>query len=148
MKKMLMACNISAKSKSKNKQRTTNHQTMKKIIITATLLCCFTAVFAYFADMNGKWTGMLSAPDGNQYPLNYTFKIDNDKLTGTGTSMEGTIDLTEGKVKGDSLSFAVDVGGVKVINKGKYFSAGDSISLNIDYQGMIMHSTLKRAVDK
>lgn len=120
----------------------------RKLFITAALLCSFAVAFAAFADLNGKWTGMLTAPDGNQYPLNYTFKIDNDKLTGTGQSMQGTIDLTEGKIKGDSLSFAIDVNGVKVINSGKYFSAGDSISLNIDYQGMIMHSTLKRAVDK
>jgi len=120
----------------------------KKLLITAVLLCCFTVVFAWFADLNGKWTGTLVAPDGNEYPLNYTFKIDADKLTGTGQSPQGSIDLTEGKVKGDSLSFAIDVGGVKVINSGKYFSAGDSISLNIDYQGFKMHTTLKRAVDK
>jgi len=120
----------------------------KKLLITAVLLCCFTVVFAWFADLNGKWTGTLVAPDGNEYPLNYTFKIDADKLTGTGQSPQGSIDLTEGKVKGDSLSFAIDVGGVKVINSGKYFSAGDSISLNIDYQGFKMHTTLKRAADK
>jgi len=120
----------------------------KKLFITAALLLCFSAVFAYFADLNGKWTGTLAAPDGNEYPLNYTFKIDNDKLTGAGQSPQGSVDITEGKVKGDSLSFAVDVGGVKVINTGKYFSAGDSISLNVDYQGYKMHSTLKRAADK
>jgi hypothetical protein len=120
----------------------------RKLLITAALICCAIGAFAFFADLNGKWTGVLAAPDGNQYPLNYTFKIDNDKLTGTGQSMQGTVDLTEGKIKGDSLSFAIDVNGVKVINTGKYFSAGDSISLNVDYQGMIMHSTLKRAVDK
>jgi hypothetical protein len=117
----------------------------RKIFITTALLCCCAVAFAFFADLNGKWTGVLAAPDGNEYPLNYTFKIDNDKLTGTGQSMNGTIDLTEGKVKGDSLSFAIDVGGVKVINSGKYFTTGDSISLTVDYQGMKMHSTLKRA---
>ena len=120
----------------------------RKIFITTALVCCFVVAFAFFADLNGKWTGVLHAPDGNDYPLNYSFKIDNDKLTGTGTSPQGSVDLTDGKVKGDSLSFAIDVNGVKILNSGKYFSAGDSISLNIDYQGMLMHSTLKRAVDK
>jgi hypothetical protein len=120
----------------------------RKIFITTALVCCVVAAFAFFADLNGKWAGVLTAPDGNDYPLNYTFKIDNDKLTGTGQSQQGPVDLTEGKVKGDSLSFAIDVGGVKVINTGKYFTAGDSISLTIDYQGMKMHSTLKRAADK
>jgi len=120
----------------------------KKLFITAALLCSFALAFAAFADLNGKWTGTLAAPDGNEYPLNYTFKVDNDKLTGTGQGQEGSVDITEGKVKGDSLSFAMDVGGVKVLYTGKYFSAGDSISFNVDYQGMKMHSTLKRAADK
>ena len=120
----------------------------RKLFITAALLCSFAVAFAAFADLNGHWIGTLAAPDGNEYPLNYTFKVDNDKLTGTGQGQEGSVDITEGKVKGDSLSFAMDVGGVKVLYTGKYFSAGDSISFNVDYQGMKMHSTLKRAVDK
>jgi len=120
----------------------------RKIFTTTVLICCFAAAFAYFADMNGKWSGVINAPDGNQYPLNYTFKIDGDKLTGTGQSPQGAMDLTGGKVKGDSLSFAVDVNGVSVQNTGKYFAEGDSISLNIDYQGFKMHSTLKRFVEK
>ena len=95
----------------------------RKIFITAALLLSFSAVFAYFADMNGNWKGTLVAPDGNEYPLNYMFKIDNDKLTGTGQSPQGAVDLTEGKVKSDSLFFSIDVGGVKVLNTGKYFAA-------------------------
>jgi hypothetical protein len=120
----------------------------RKLFVTTALLCCCIAAFAYFAGIDGKWSGTLLAPDGNEYPLNYTLKTDGDKLTGSGQSPNGAVDLTDGKVKGDSLSFAIDVGGVKVLNTGKYFSTGDSISLNIDYQGMKMHSTLKRAVDK
>ncbi len=120
----------------------------RKIFITTALLCCCVAAFAYFAGITGHWTGSLTAPDGNQYPLDYTLTSDNSALTGKGKSMEGDVDITEGKVKGDSLSFAIDVGGVKVINTGKYFATGDSISLTIDYQGMLMHSTLKRAADK
>jgi hypothetical protein len=121
----------------------------RKLFITTALLCCFVAAFAFFAGISGHWTGTLTAPDGNQYPLDYTLtSADNGALTGKGQSMNGTVDITDGKTKGDSLSFAIDVGGVKVINSGKYFSAGDSISLSIDYQGMIMHSTLKRAADK
>jgi hypothetical protein len=120
----------------------------RKFFITTALLCCFAVAFAFFAGLSGKWTGVLLAPDGNEYPLNYTFKADSGKLTGTGQSPEGIINLADGKVKGDSLSFFIDVGGVKVLNTGKYYSAGDSISLTIDYQGMKMHSTLKRAADK
>jgi len=120
----------------------------KKILITAVFVLCFSAVFAYFADLNGNWTGMLSTPDGQEFPLNYTFKTDNGTLTGTAANPQGTVDLAEGKVKGDSLSFSIDVNGVKIPHTGKYFADGDSVSLNIDYQGMKFHTTLKRAVDK
>ena len=120
---------------------------MKKILITAAFVCTFVAAFAYFADLNGKWSGVLNAPDGNQYPLNYTLKADGDKLTGTGESQQGSAELTKGSVKGDSLFFHIDVGGVDVINTGKYYTAGDSIGLTIDYQGYKMHATLKRATD-
>lgn len=120
----------------------------RKALIIAGVLGFAAMAFTLIADLNGKWSGSLVAPDGNTYPLNYTFKIDNDKLTGQGQSPQGSVDLQDGKVKGDSLYFSIDVGGVKVLNNGKYFAAGDSISLNIDYQGMIMHSTLKRAADK
>ena len=120
----------------------------RKLFITAALLCSFAVAFAAFADLNGNWAGSLTAPDGNQYPLNYAFKTDGATLTGSSQSPQGTVGITEGKISGDSLSFAIDVNGVKVLNTGKYFSAGDSISLNIDYQGMKFHSTLKRAVGK
>jgi hypothetical protein len=117
----------------------------RKLFITTSLLCVGIAAFAYFASIDGKWTGTLVAPDGNEYPLNYTFKADSGKLTGSGVSPTGPVDLTEGKMNGDSISFAMDVNGVKVLNTGKYFTDGDSISLNLDYQGYKMHSTLKRA---
>lgn len=120
----------------------------RKILFTTALLCCFVAAFAYFADLNGNWKGILTAPDGNEYPLNYTFKVDGDKLTGTGQSPQGAVDLTDGKIKGDSLFFNIDVNGVQVLNSGKYYTAGDSISLTLDYQGMKMHTTLKRADSK
>jgi hypothetical protein len=120
----------------------------RKLFITAALLCSVGVAFAAFADLNGNWAGTLAAPDGNEYPLNYTLKTDNDKLTGTSQNPQGTVDITDGKINGDSLSFAIDVNGVKVLNTGKYFSVGDSISLNVDYQGFKMHSTLKRAIAK
>jgi hypothetical protein len=117
----------------------------RKLLITTALLCFFGVAFAFVADVSGAWTGKLLAPDGNEYPLNYTLKVDGDKLTGKGASPQGDVDIANGKVKGDSLSFTIDVGGVTVLNSGKYFTAGDSISLNVDYQGYKMHSTLTRA---
>lgn len=123
---------------------------MKRNFFTTSMLafCFVIGIAAVVADLNGSWAGVVIAPDGNQYPLNYTFKIDGDTLTGNAHSSRGSIDLTNGRVKGDSLSFSIAVNGEDVVNAGKYYSEGDSISLSINYKGMILHSTLKRAVDK
>ena len=120
----------------------------RRIFTTTALLCCFMVCFAIVADLTGKWTGSLKAPDGNEYPLTYNFKTDGAKLTGTGESPQGTIDITDGKVSGNDFSFTISVGGVDIKNTGKFYPEADSVGMDIDYQGMKMHATLKRAADK
>ena len=118
----------------------------RKILITAALLLSFGAAFAYFADMNGKWSAMLKGPDGNEFPITYTFKTDGATLSGTLTSSIGTFDISDGQVKGDSLWFTANVNTMKIKNKGRYYADGDSISLHVGARST--HTTLKRAVDK
>ena len=118
----------------------------RKIFITAALLLSFGAAFAYFADMNGKWSAILKGPDGNEFPITYTFKTDGATLSGTLTSSIGTFDISDGRVKGDSLWFTANVNTMKIKNKGRYYADGDSISLHVGARST--HTTLKRAVDK
>jgi len=101
--------------------------------------------FAIATDLAGKWTGTLKAPDGNEYPLTYTFKTDSGKLTGTGTSPQGEVAITDGKLNGTDFTFNIGVNGMDIKNTGKYYPAGDSIGLDIDFNGMKFHATLKRA---
>ena len=117
-----------------------------KLFITAVLLCCFTAVFAFFADVNGKWSAMLKGPDGNEFPISYTFKTDGGTLTGTLTSSIGTFDISDGIVKGDSLWFTANIKTMKIKNIGRYYADGDSISLRVGTRST--HTTLKRATEK
>jgi hypothetical protein len=117
----------------------------RKIFTTVALVCCFVVCFAIAADLAGKWTGTLKAPDGNEYPLTYVFKTDSGKLTGTGSSPQGDVPITEGKIiNGTDFSFNIAVNGVDIKNTGKYYPAADSIGLDIDYNGMKFHATLKR----
>jgi hypothetical protein len=120
-------------------------QTMKrKILLTSTILFFSFIAFAMIIGVTGKWTGQLTVPGGETKTIYYTFAVDNGKLTG---STEGTneYDISEGKITGDSLSFAVVVAnGDQILNSGKYYSDGDSISLNIYFMGAQMHTTLKR----
>ena len=104
----------------------------RKILITTTLMLFVGTAFAYFADINGKWTAMLKGPDGNEFPISYTFKTDwLSRLTGSLTSAIGTSTISDGVVKGDSLWFTANVNTMKIKNKGKYYADGDSISLRV-----------------
>jgi hypothetical protein len=55
----------------------------RKILTTMALLLCSGLAFAYFAGIDGKWSAMLKGPDGNEFPISYTFKTDGTTLTGT-----------------------------------------------------------------
>jgi len=118
----------------------------RKVLISTGLVCIALAAFAYFADVNGKWSAMLKGPDGNEFPITYTFKADGATLTGTVTSEIGTFNISDGMVKGDSLWFTANINTMKIKNKGRYYADGDSISLRVGARST--HTTLKRAADK
>jgi hypothetical protein len=117
----------------------------KKFLSTTLLVCFFVACLAAIADVSGKWTGVVIGPDGNEYPLAFNFKVDGTTLTGTSTTSFGESAIEKGKVKGDSIYFSTNINGMDVPQNGKVFA--DSVSLNIDYGGTKLHSTLKRAAE-
>ena len=117
------------------------------MLITLTLLYCTVIGFAaIIADIGGQWTGSIVGPDGSDIALNYTFKVDGDKLTGTAFAQGIEIKLDSGKMSGDDITFKItNPEGIVIPHVGKYFANGDSISMNITYQDYKFHSTLKRA---
>jgi hypothetical protein len=121
-----------------------------KTFITLSLLCCFTiCLAATIADLSGKWTGMVRTPDGNDLQLNYVFKVDGDKLTGTGQGNGEPVPISEGKVAGDMITFKVTSNeGETYPHTGKYYAQGDSIGMDIEVNGAKFHSTLKRVTGK
>ena len=117
------------------------------ILITAALLLSFGVAFAWFAGIDGKWSAMLKGPDGNEFPITYSFITVNSKtLVGTLTSSIGTFNISDGVVKGDSLWFTANINTMKIKNVGRYYADGDSISLRVGTRST--HTTLKRASDK
>jgi hypothetical protein len=119
----------------------------RNLFTTGLILCCFAAVCiaAAIADLNGKFSGTITAPDGNQHPLSYTFKVDGDKLTGTLDTEEGSVPIDSGKVSGDNVAFSVTVDGMAYAHKGKYYTQGDSVALDVNFGGAKVHTTLQRA---
>ncbi len=116
-----------------------------KITTTIALMFGFMFCFAVtLADLNGKWTGSLNTPDGNEIPVSFSFKVDGDKLAGTATGPSGDIPIADGKVNGDDFSFNLDFNGTNIAHAGKYHSDGDSVSVDVDFNGAKMHARLKR----
>ncbi len=119
---------------------------MKRIVcVTVSLVGGIAILFAMTFGISGKWTGIAKLPE-NDIMLNYTFISENGKLTGVAHGPANNYDILDGVVNGDSLSFNVVVeDGNKVLNKGKYYSDGDSICLNFIISGTnTVHITLKR----
>ncbi len=116
----------------------------RKLFSPIVLACCFIVLMAAtFADLSGKWTGVIKTPDGNDLAVTYNFKVDGDVLTGTAESPAGEVTVDNGKVTGDTFTFKVTVDGNDYPHTGKMYA--DSCGLDIDFGGQKVHTTLKRA---
>jgi hypothetical protein len=101
---------------------------------------------AVLASLDGKWTGIVKTPDGNELNVIYNFKTDGDKLTGTAESPSGVVPIDSGKVAGNTFSFQVTVDGNDYPHKGIIY--GDSCGLDIDLGGQMIHTTIVRDTAK
>ncbi|HEY1805532.1 MAG TPA: hypothetical protein VGG45_13740 [Terracidiphilus sp.] len=76
---------------------------IKKLGITL-LFIALGSVSAMAADFNGKWTGDVQGRNGTQ-TLTFDFHVDGSTLTGKITTPRGDMDIANGKVDGDNISF-------------------------------------------
>ena len=109
-----------------------------KILLLTALMGIF-AFAASAADVTGKWTAEVPGRNGNMQTNTFVLKADGAKLTGTANGGRGgDVEITNGKVDGDNVSFVVvrDFGGnsVKITYKGKV--SGDSIKFTRTMEGL------------
>lgn len=115
---------------------------MKKLFFLLSLLICsYFICLAANMNMNGVWYGTLNVDD-TQYPLQYNFKVEGDKLTGTAKGPNGDLPITDGEIHGNNFSFAVTLQKMYLVHSGKIYP--DSISLNIESGDNKAHATLLR----
>jgi hypothetical protein len=106
------------------------------------LLGALLGIFAFAAsaaDVTGKWTAQVPGRGGNTTENTFVFKVDGAKLTGTmDAGRGGPIEITDGKVSGDDISFTVvrNFGGndMKFVYKGKV--SGSEIKFTRTMEGM------------
>ena len=91
----------------------------------------------YAAGIDGKWIAQVPGRDGQTRETTFNFKVEADKLTGTVSGRQGDTAFSDGKIKGDEISFIVtaNFGGneVKILYKGKV--AGDEIKFTRTREG-------------
>jgi len=104
------------------------------------------AASCFAADVDGKWSGNMATPNGD-VPVNFSFKAEGAKLTGTTTGPAGDIAIADGKVDGDKISFSVtfDFGGMPLTMNYSGAVAKDQIKFSIDVFGMPLELIVKKA---
>ncbi len=114
-----------------------------KLLAIALLLAG--SVFA--ADVDGKWTGTMSTPNGD-IPVAFAFKADGAMLNGSTSGPDGAeVKIADGKIDGENITFTVsiDFGGMPLVLNYKGAVAKDQIKFTIEVAGMPFELTVKRA---
>jgi hypothetical protein len=118
------------------------------------------AVAANAADINGKWVAQITSPSGSKSERVFTFQASGEKVTGTianiqvaqatfqepgKPAMTGTLKtqnadpqaISDGKITGDSISFAIVsqgfMGETRTEYKGKI--SGEEIKFTVEQAG-------------
>lgn len=76
---------------------------IKKLGIAA-LFLALGSMTALAADFNGKWNGQVQGRNGLQTVV-FDLHVDGATVTGKVTTPRGDIDISNGKVDGDNISF-------------------------------------------
>ena len=103
------------------------------------MLLTLLAVSAFAADISGKWVAQVPGRGGEPMETTFTFKVAGDKLTGAVTTPMGDLEISEGTVSGEEVSFATVLpfgdGNMKFVYTGKI--AGDEIKFKREMKGAL-----------
>ena len=101
--------------------------------VLALSLAVTAVALAYTADVAGKWTAEFDTAIGVQ-KYTYEFKVEGAKLTGKAigkrADSEATVEIQEGKIDGDEISFVENL------------KFGDQ-DLRIEYKGKVSGDDIK-----
>jgi hypothetical protein len=101
---------------------------MKKVLLTV-FIALFTVLASNAEGIAGKWKSSFESGQGAM-ELTFNFKVDGEKLTGTIISEMGDMEITNGKINGNELSFDIDMMGSAIKHKGKL--EGEIIKLKVE----------------
>ena len=95
-------------------------------------LLALLGVFSFVAaaaDVSGKWAAEMPGRNGNTQKITFDLKADGDSLTGNVVNARGEMPISDGKEKGDNISFSqkMSFNGNDMVIKYKGKVEGDSI---------------------
>ena len=73
--------------------------------LTIGFLLGLLALTALAADITGKWTAQMPGRGGQTRETTFNFKVDGNTLTGSVSGPRGDMEITDGKIDGDNISF-------------------------------------------
>ncbi|MGE5943902.1 MAG: hypothetical protein ACM31G_06140 [Flavobacteriales bacterium] len=100
---------------------------MKKLLTLLFFVGCF-STFAQ-SKIDGNWKGTRETPNGT-FELNYTFKVEGDKLTGIWKTQFGESPLENGKVDGKKFSYSISFNDMSIENTGELVSDDEIVIKN------------------
>lgn len=118
---------------------------MIRHVMTAGFLILLSATVCLGADINGRWEGTFSGPNGD-FNLVFNLHVDGSKLTGTVETPNGENPISDGNVNGDHLSFKTHFDDNDINHEGTI--RGDTIDLKVVGPWGENNITLKRAAEK
>jgi hypothetical protein len=104
------------------------------------------SVSAFAADVDGKWTGNVSTPNGD-IPVTFNFMSDGAMLNGSMSGPDGgDIAIKEGKIDGANISFwlSIDFGGNSMKLTYTGVVASDQIKISGEAAGMPFEFVVKK----
>ena len=107
----------------------------KKLLFVVAILCALTLAI-YAADVSGKWTWEQQGRNGATTST-LTLKQDGSNLTGSLDGGRGAVDIKDGKVDGNNVTFSItrNMGGSDVTTKYTGTLDGDTLKLEFERPG-------------
>ncbi len=108
-----------------------------KLTIRTIFLFLATAIAMLAADATGVWKADYQTPDGTARTSTFHLKAADGKLTGKVASQMGEVEIKDGAVKGDDISFTVirsfNGNEMTLTYTGKV--VGDDLKLKVTFNG-------------
>ena len=115
---------------------------MKKLFLSL-LFSLALAATLFAADPTGTWKATVDSPDGSKMELVFQFRVADGNITGTIQTGMGEMNIIEGKVDGDKISFVAEFGDFRIPHKGTF--TGTEMKLESEMMEQKFNIVLKKS---